>query len=309
MSFTDLITACLGGTSQQASSSGRQATYLSADEASRMPLEAFLQRSLESAPSALEQGGAFADIFQRHLQDGANAGHVAQVIQGELVRLASNNTDKATAQWACQLLAQCAQSSARPPMDNGGYNPPQTQNQSYAQVTGSGNGGAWDAQEKRQHQNQKQQVHAQISDVYIRSYFFPSEESFGKLIEFLNSAKSTLDICVFNITDNDIARAISNAKKRGVEVRIVTDDEQLKCKGSDVERLSDQFGIPFKTDNDPQKFMHSKFAVIDKRAVWAGSFNWTVAARRSNNESVICTNDRATAKAFSEEFERLWKMF
>ncbi|KAJ1907498.1 hypothetical protein LPJ81_000723 [Coemansia sp. IMI 209127] len=305
MSFVDILTACLGGTSQQ-QSSGRQATYLSADEASHMPLEAFLQRSLESAPSALEQGGAFANIFQRHLQSGASTTHIAQVIQGELVRLASNNTDKATAQWACQLLTQCAQNAAG--VGAGGYRPPQaqTQSQSYAQVTGSGSNGEWEMHEKKQRQ---QPAHSQGSDVYIRSYFFPSEESFGKLIEFLNSAKHTLDICVFNITDNDVARAISNAKKRGVEVRIVTDDEQLKCKGSDVERLSDQFGIPFKTDNDPQKFMHSKFAVIDRRAVWAGSYNWTVAARRSNNEAVICTNDQATAKEFSDEFERLWKMF
>ncbi|KAJ2399438.1 hypothetical protein GGI23_002657, partial [Coemansia sp. RSA 2559] len=279
MSLVDLLTACLGGTSQQPSS-GRQATYLSADEASHMPLEAFLQRSLESAPSALEQGGAFANIFQRHLQNGANTTYITQVIQGELVRLASNNTDKATAQWACQLLAQCAQNAVR--AGTGGYKPPQAQaqNQSYAQAIGSGPNGEWEMQEKKQKQYP---AHNQGSDVYIRSYFFPSEESFGKLIEFLNSAKHTLDVCVFNITDNDVARAISSAKKRGVEVRIITDDEQLKCKGSDVESLSNQFGIPFKTDNDPQKFMHSKFAVIDKRAVWAGSYNWTIAARRSNN--------------------------
>ncbi|KAJ1663721.1 hypothetical protein IW140_004673 [Coemansia sp. RSA 1813] len=308
MSLVDILSACLGGTSQQSSSGGRQATYLSADEASRMPLEAFLQRSLESAPSALEQSGAFANIFQGHLQNGADTAYIAQTIQSELVRLASNNTDKATAQWACQLLAQCAQKTGR--AGNDMYKPPQAQNQSYAQVTGSGNGGEWEMQEtKRRQQYQPQPAHHQGSDVYIRSYFFPSEESFGKLIEFLSSAQSTLDICVFNITDNDIARAIGNAKKRGVEVRIITDDEQLKCKGSDVERLSDQYGIPFKTDNDPQKFMHSKFAVIDRRAVWAGSYNWTIAARRSNNESVICTNDQTTAKAFSNEFEKLWNEF
>ncbi|KAJ2756711.1 hypothetical protein H4S06_003260 [Coemansia sp. BCRC 34490] len=314
MSLAEIISACFGGGSQQQqqqqqSFGGRQTPYLSADEASHMPLEAFLQRSLESAPSALEQSGAFADIFQRHLRNGANAAYIAQLIQGELVRLSSSSADKATAQWACQLLAQSAQGSAEL---GSGYAPPQTQAQSYAQAAGPGNGGGWEVQATKRQQHQQHQTqpeHRQANDVYIRSYFFPSEESFGQLIEFLNSAQDTLDICVFNITDNDIARAIGNAQKRGVRVRIVTDDEQLKCQGNDVERLSDQYGIPFKTDNDPQKFMHSKFAVIDKRAVWAGSYNWTVAARRSNNESVICTNDPATAKAFSDQFESLWRAF
>ncbi|KAI9504204.1 hypothetical protein GGI25_002444 [Coemansia spiralis] len=305
MSLLDIITACLGGSSSQQSSSGRQAPYLSAEEASSMPLEAFLQRSLECAPSALEQGGAFADIFQRHLQSGADMAHVAQVVRDALMRLASNDTDRATAQWACQLLAQSAQNAS-----GNGYNPPQMHGQSYSQAVGSG-GGEWKMQEKKHRPTQTQQQQQQHgnSDVYIRSFFFPSEESFNQLIEFLNSANSTLDICVFNITDNDIARAISNAKKRGVKVRIITDDEQLKCQGSDVERLSEQFDIPFKTDNDPNKFMHSKFAVIDRRAVWVGSYNWTVSARRSNNESVVCTNDPSTAKAFYDEFEKLWMQF
>ncbi|KAJ2766001.1 hypothetical protein IWQ57_004550, partial [Coemansia nantahalensis] len=161
----------------------------------------------------------------------------------------------------------------------------------------------------RPQQQQQQQQQRGSGDVFIRSYFFPSEESFRKLVQLLDSARSSLDICVFNITDDELARAIAKAKDRGVDVRIITDDEQLSCKGNDVERLRDQGGVPFKTDNDPSKFMHSKFAVVDRRTVWAGSFNWTVSARRSNNESVICTNDPATAQAFSAEFERLWSQF
>ncbi|KAJ2479612.1 hypothetical protein IWW56_002975 [Coemansia sp. RSA 2131] len=304
MSLSDIISACLGGGSSTPSE--RQAPYLSADDAAQMPLEVFVQRSLESAPSALGQSNAFCDIFRKHISGGANTAYVAQVVQDSLTRLASNDTDRAAAQWACQILALAAQSSA------GGYHPPQVQgqsqgqNHSYAQAVGTDSAG-WEMQQRQQN-HQPPQPQAK-SDVYVRSYFFPSEESFNALVQFLDSAQSSLDICVFNITDNGVANAIIAAKRRGVDVRIITDDEQLTCKGSDVERLQEDHNIPFKTDNDPTKFMHSKFAVIDRRAVWCGSYNWTVAGRRSNNESVICTNDPETAHAFSSEFNSLWNQF
>ncbi|KAI7834626.1 hypothetical protein BX661DRAFT_167861 [Kickxella alabastrina] len=284
MSLIEILGICFGGNSAPS----RQASYLSADEASNMPLDAFLQRSLESAPSALEQNGAFADIFQKHIQGGADAAKIVRIVQDVLARLAGNDTDRATTQWACQVLAPA----------NAGHQ--------LRPAAGTDNNG-WQTQESKQ--RPQQQKKSGDDDVYIRSYFFPSEDSFNALINFIEAAKSTLDICVFNITDNDIARAIGDAKKRGVNVRIITDDEQLKCQGNDVERMREQYGIPFKTDSDPSKFMHSKFAIIDRRAIWTGSYNWTVSARRSNNESAICTNDPNTAKAYSQEFETLWKQF
>ncbi|KAJ2159434.1 hypothetical protein GGF46_003033 [Coemansia sp. RSA 552] len=296
MSLADILSACLGG----GGSSERQAPYLGADEASQLPLEAFIHRSIESAPSAVEQNTAFCDIFRKHIQAGANAGQVAQLVQDSLARLATSDADRASAQWACQVLMLVSQGDS-----GGSYRPPRVQGQSYAQVAGSDSAG-WELPQQQPHPPHPAPSR---SDVYIHSFFFPSEESFGKLISFLGSAQASLDICVFNITDNEVARAIIAARRRGVDVRIITDDEQLKCRGSDVERLEEDHGIPFKTDSDPDRLMHSKFAVIDKRAVWCGSYNWTVSGRRTNNESVICTNDPDTAAAFSAEFESLWAGF
>ena len=52
-----------------------------------------------------------------------------------------------------------------------------------------------------------------------------------------------MDVCVFTITCNEIADAILAAHKRGVRVRIITDDDQSKTRGSDVEELA-RAGIP-----------------------------------------------------------------
>ena len=107
-----------------------------------------------------------------------------------------------------------------------------------------------------------------------RVHFFPSESSFQALRDLLAFAQQTLDVCVFTITDNDIAASLIQAKKRGVRVRIVSDDEQAKSLGSDVLRLKNDHRVEVYLDNRPSH-MHHKFAVVDGKVVVNGSFNWT----------------------------------
>lgn len=64
------------------------------------------------------------------------------------------------------------------------------------------------------------------------------------------SAKRTLYICVFSLTDNDTADVIGDAYQRGLDVRIITDNDQMDSrKGADVLLLNERYGIPYKYDN------------------------------------------------------------
>jgi hypothetical protein len=104
----------------------------------------------------------------------------------------------------------------------------------------------------RQEKQQKIEKYHQINfpkGTFIQSYFFPSKDSYSAFLSALNSSRSTLDICVFSITDDDTADALIAAKKRGVKVRIITDDQQAAIKGADAERLQKDYGIPYKTDH------------------------------------------------------------
>jgi pimeloyl-ACP methyl ester carboxylesterase len=49
-----------------------------------------------------------------------------------------------------------------------------------------------------------------------------------------------------------------------------------------------------------------KFLVVDGQAVELGSFNFTVAAEKSNAEDVIVLRDQVVAQRYSEEWDRLW---
>ncbi|KAI9495165.1 hypothetical protein BDB00DRAFT_945510 [Zychaea mexicana] len=143
---------------------------------------------------------------------------------------------------------------------------------------------------------------------YARSYFFPSKESFNSFISVLNSAKSTIDVCVFAMTDDDVADALIAAKKRNVKVRIITDNQQAAGKGADAERLQTDHGIPYKTDNTTG-YMHNKFALVDSATLINGSFNWSKGARFKNRENIIITNIPECIKEFQRQFDSLWAEF
>ena len=87
--------------------------------------------------------------------------------------------------------------------------------------------------------------------------FFPSEDNVQTLCEYIMTAKRTLRICVFTLTNNDICRAVLNRHNEGVKVQMITDDECSKAKGSDIEYLASK-GVDIRTDSSERCHMHNK---------------------------------------------------
>lgn len=134
--------------------------------------------------------------------------------------------------------------------------------------------------------------------------------SLMRLLEVIDGAKKSLEVCVFTITCNEIADAIESAAKRGVMVRIITDDEQAKSQGSDVARLSKVTNVSVRHDGDSKSHMHHKFAVVDAEVLINGSFNWTRAAVITNRENVVITrNAPVLVQSFREEFNSMWTQY
>ncbi|KAI9269803.1 hypothetical protein BY458DRAFT_510474 [Sporodiniella umbellata] len=146
------------------------------------------------------------------------------------------------------------------------------------------------------------------SGYFVRSFFFPSKDSFSAFLSVLNSATKTIDICVFAFTDDDVADVLIAAKKRNVAIRIITDNQQAAGKGADAKRLSESYGIPFKTDHTTG-YMHNKFAMIDNKTLINGSFNWSKGARFKNRENVMITNIPFCIQEFQKQFDALWEEF
>jgi len=139
------------------------------------------------------------------------------------------------------------------------------------------------------------------------AYFSPGDACLTALQGLLAGARRTLDICVFTIADDRLTRFILEAHRRGVAVRIVTDDDKQSDTGSDIAQLAAS-GIPVRTDHAPVH-MHHKFAIADGTRLANGSFNWTRSASIGNEENLVLSEDPGLVRVFAAQFERLWTRF
>ena len=134
--------------------------------------------------------------------------------------------------------------------------------------------------------------------------FSPGDDCLNALLQYLGGARQTVDICVFTITDNRVARSIVDAHERGVAIRIVTDDDKAGDLGSDVERLAER-NITVRYDRSPHH-MHHKFAVFDRQVVLTGSYNWTRSAAEHNRENILLSDDPRLVRPYHKAFQQLW---
>ena len=153
--------------------------------------------------------------------------------------------------------------------------------------------------------------------------FFPSNASKARLLRYIQSAKVSCDVCVFTITDDEIAESLLHLHRDGrAKVRIISDDEQaVSQKGSAIFRLASA-GIPTLVDEEilrpsgraqapsrVERNMHNKFCIVDHALLVTGSFNWTRAAATRNVENCLVTACPAAVAAYAAEFDRLWALF
>ncbi|SHL39611.1 phospholipase D-like domain-containing protein [Hymenobacter psychrotolerans] len=136
-------------------------------------------------------------------------------------------------------------------------------------------------------------------------FFSPNDDCVAAIRRFLGEAAHTLDICLFTIADDRLTDAMLAAHKRGVRVRLLTDNDKLYDRGSDVRQLQ-AAGLPVRTDRTTDH-MHHKFALADSRTVLTGSYNWTRSAAELNLENLLITDDTTIVRRYSQEFGRLWE--
>ncbi len=140
-----------------------------------------------------------------------------------------------------------------------------------------------------------------------RAFFSPGEECLDAIRDAFEGATRTADVCVFTITDDRIRDAMLAARRRGVALRVISDNDKSMDEGSDIEPLR-RAGVEVRVD-ETEAHMHHKFAVIDGARLLNGSYNWTRSAARYNQENLVITDDATLVQAFSREFERLWGAF
>ena len=147
----------------------------------------------------------------------------------------------------------------------------------------------------------------QAAPVVSSAYFSPGDTCLRRLCDLMRGCRDTLDICVFTIADDRLTEAILDCHARGVQVRVVSDNDKQHDSGSDIARLRDR-GVPVRLDDAPYH-MHHKFALVDGCVLANGSFNWTRSATEKNDENLVVTDDANLVRVFGLQFEKLWQQF
>lgn len=143
-----------------------------------------------------------------------------------------------------------------------------------------------------------------VGDTAVEVAFAPEDGAQAKVLRWLDSAQSSVQLLAFNLTADPVAEALLEASARGVVVRGVVEAGSADSLGSDVHRLRSE-GLAIRLDSNPAT-MHHKVIVIDGESVVAGSYNFTRSAEERNDENMLVLIDEELAAAFAMEFERLY---
>lgn len=129
------------------------------------------------------------------------------------------------------------------------------------------------------------------------------EEIENQIIQELDNAEFTVWVAMAWFTNPKIHTKLTEIKAKGVNVRVITIDDNINQQHGCSITEFDGLRIPQKGFYGNNK-MHNKFCVIDLQTVITGSYNWSKAAEY-NDENISIIRSRKVATAYSKEFIKL----
>lgn len=119
--------------------------------------------------------------------------------------------------------------------------------------------------------------------------FSPEQDVASLIIKAINQAKKQVLVQAFSFTHKDIAQALIDAHRRGVEVKLIADYEQSEHENDKVAQIA-KAKVPVWLDGEHQS-AHNKVVLIDVNTpqvvIITGSYNFTFAAQFKNAENVL----------------------
>ncbi len=115
-------------------------------------------------------------------------------------------------------------------------------------------------------------------------------------------ARISVDVAIYDLSLWSIRDALISAHQRGVDVRMVTDSDNMD--EQEVQEIKEA-GIEVLGDRH-ESLMHDKFVVIDRLEVWTGSMNFTTGGGYTDNNNLLRLRSSKLAEDYSHEFEQMF---
>lgn len=136
-------------------------------------------------------------------------------------------------------------------------------------------------------------------------YFSPQDRAVSSaVVPLIKKSTKYIYIPTFVLTHNGVTQELINAKRRGVDVKIIIDALNASGKHSKHQILRDN-GIEVKTENYAGK-MHSKSMMVDDKYTVIGSMNFSNSGDKRNDENLIVIENSEVTKFYKEFFLYQW---
>ena len=145
-----------------------------------------------------------------------------------------------------------------------------------------------------------------INNMILSAYFSPANKiTTSKIIPIIRKARHYIYVPAFYLTHYFISKELIEAKKRGVDVKIIVDQTSVEGKYVNLSAFK-KASIPVKVEDWPGK-MHMKSMIIDDNILIIGSMNFTKQGEIKNDENtIIIENAPILTKSYKEHFLKLW---
>ena len=142
----------------------------------------------------------------------------------------------------------------------------------------------------------------------VQVAFTPGDDAGALVVAAIHQARRQILVQAYSLTHKDIAEALVAAKRRGLEVLVIADRQQMETIATSLVAWLAEQGVPVWIDAE-HAAAHNKVMVIDNgtpdAVVITGSFNFTQAAQHRNAENLLLLRGNPTlAEAYAANWRR-----
>ncbi len=165
------------------------------------------------------------------------------------------------------------------------------------------------------------------NDCFLDVWFSPGFQNNSinqKIVDLIENAQENIEIIIWQATDKNISRAIVKKARKGLSIKIITEDfnfweqnsifpylmsQKDKYHLDNLEIINDVWRTIDLKDKIPEEFgetfnsfIHHHTLIIDDKIVIFGTNNWSNQAAFKNDEDIIITDNKNIVNEFRKTF-------
>jgi phosphatidylserine/phosphatidylglycerophosphate/cardiolipin synthase-like enzyme len=140
----------------------------------------------------------------------------------------------------------------------------------------------------------------------VTAYFSPRGGVEQQILTLIGDAAETIEMAAYAFTNENIARGLLDAIKRGVKVVLVMDRNETVGAQASIHDKLEKAGTEIRLISPLGGIMHDKYIVVDGKKVEWGSYNYTDRAENVNFENATFLGDDKLALQYHADFMAIY---